>query len=113
MSLYEALCLFVKRLQENEHIQPLLPLEEKVICFRSEHECCSLHLSRTGAYVSKETNGMLVLSAKQEDLIALIMGHVRLQQFIRRKSIEYKGTYRNVLLAESVFHICKPLQLGA
>ncbi|MBO9130731.1 hypothetical protein [Bacillus sp. 165] len=113
MKLYEALCLFVKRMEENEHIQPLLPIEEKVIVFRSEHESCSLHFSKNGTFVSENTIGHLLLSAKEEELLAVVKGHTRLQQLIRRGEIEIKGTYRNVLLAESVFYICKPFQLGA
>ncbi|MFX3625717.1 MAG: hypothetical protein ACE3JP_17220 [Ectobacillus sp.] len=114
MKLYSSLSAFVEYANRQEHLLPLLPPSEKAICFQFKEECCSLHLSHEGMFVSKDKCGTdKVILKEEQNLEQLISGEVRLQLLLRRKGAEYSGTYRSLLLLESLFHICKPLDLGA
>jgi hypothetical protein len=114
MKLYPSLSVFVQYVNTQDHVVPLLPLQERNVCVQFQEEYCTLYISSKGLHISSEAHGTDKLVLKQEDdLQQLITGAVRLQMLIRRRGAEYKGTYRTLLLLESLFHICKPLELGA
>lgn len=114
MKLYPSLAAFVHYANTQDHVMPLLPIQERIVCVQFREECCTLRLSRQGLQVSSEMYGTDMLHLKQEeDLQQLVTGAVRLQILLRRRGGEYKGTYRTLLLLESLFHICKPFEMGA
>lgn len=114
MTLQALLQSFADYASTQHHLEPLLPVEEKFICFQFQEESCSLRLSRHKITLSEGLNGTdTIMFQKEEDLHHLVNGLVRLQQLLRRKGAEYRGSYRTLLLAESLFHICKPLKKGA
>ncbi|MCM3736049.1 hypothetical protein M3215_09490 [Bacillus cytotoxicus] len=114
MRLYSLLQSFVTYANTQCHLEPLLPQFEKAVCFIFQDECYSLNISREKIELINGAVGTEELVCFQEtDLRLLITGQVRLQSLLRRNAITYKGTYRTMLLLESVFHICKPLRVGA
>lgn len=114
MTLQELLQSFANYANTQQHLEPLLPLEEKVVCFRFREESCSLKMSRHEITLLEGLNETDTITfLKEEDVHSLVNGLVRLQQLLRWKGTEYMGSYRTLLLAESLFHICKPLEKGA
>ncbi|MFD3448776.1 hypothetical protein ACFDTO_29790 [Microbacteriaceae bacterium 4G12] len=110
MKLYPLLFSFVQYAKVQHHLEPLLPLQEKVIRFQFQEECYSLHVARHEIKLSNMKDGTdTIVFSHEEDARHLLTGAVRLQPLLRRKGMEYKGTYRTMLLLESLFHICKPL----
>ena len=114
MTLQALLQSFASYASAQQHLEPLLPLEEKVICFRFKEESCSLKMSCHEITLLEGIKGTDTITFwKEEDLHSLVSGLVRLQLLLRWKGTEYIGSYRTLLLAESLFHICKPLEKGA
>jgi hypothetical protein len=114
MKLYSLLQSFVTYANTQYHLEPLLPQFERAVCFIFQDECYSLKISREKIELMNGVLGTEELVCFHEaDLQLLITGQVRLQSLLRRKAITYKGTYQTMLLLESVFHICKPLRVGA
>ncbi|WP_459501708.1 hypothetical protein [Bacillus sp. C1] len=114
MELYSLLQSFVTYANSQYHLEPLLRQREKTIniCFRDE--CYSLQISREYIQLLKEARGTEQLVCfQEEDLRRLVTGNVRLQTLLNSGRVQYNGTYRTMLLLESVFHICKPMSVGA
>ena len=114
MTLQALLRSFANYASTQQHLEPLLPLEEKVMCFRFKEESCALKMSRHEITLLEGIKGTDTITFwKEEDLHSLVSGLIRLQLLLRWKGTEYIGSYRTLLLAESLFHICKPLEKGA
>ncbi|MDM5157113.1 hypothetical protein QUF88_25855 [Bacillus sp. DX1.1] len=114
MKLYSLLQSFVTYANAQYHLEPLLRQGEKTISFTLHDECYSLQISREYIQVLKGAMGTeQVVCFYEEDLRRLVTGNVRLQTLLHSGRVQYNGTYRTMLLLESVFHICKPLRVGA
>ncbi|MEN1936752.1 hypothetical protein AAIE21_14415 [Paenibacillus sp. 102] len=114
MGLYLLLQSFVTYANSQYHLEPLLRQGEKTINFRLGDESCSLQISREYIQLLKEARGSeRIVCFQEDDLRRLVTGNVRLQTLINNGHVHYSGTYRTMLLLESVFHICKPMPVGA
>ncbi|KEK25241.1 hypothetical protein [Bacillus gaemokensis] len=114
MRLYSLLQSFVTYANGQYHLEPLLRQGEKIINIRFGDECYSLQISREYIQLLKDARGTeQIVCLLEEDLRRLVTGKVQLQTLINSGSVHYSGTYRTMLLLESVFHICKPMQVGA
>ncbi|EEL48678.1 hypothetical protein bcere0022_40670 [Bacillus cereus Rock3-44] len=114
MGLYSLLQSFVTYANNQYHLEPLLRQGEKTIHFRFGDECCSLQISREYIQLLKGQWGTeQLICYKEEDLQRLVTGNIQLQTLLHSGRAQYNGTYRTMLLLESVFHICKPMPVGA
>ncbi|WP_410985380.1 hypothetical protein [Bacillus cereus] len=114
MGLYSLLQSFVTYANSQYHLEPLLRQGEKTINFHFGDEYCSIQISREYIQLLKETRGTeQLICFQEEDLRRLVTGKVRLQTLLHSGRVQYNGTYRTMLLLESVFHICKPMPVGA
>lgn len=114
MGLYSLLQSFVTYANAQYHLEPLLRQGEKTINFRLGDERCSLQISREYIQVLKEARGTeQLICFQEENLRRLVAGNIRLQTLVNSGCVQYNGTYRTMLLLESVFHICKPMRVGA
>ncbi len=114
MGLYSLLQSFVTYANSQYHLEPLLRQGEKIINIRLGGECYSLQISREYIQILKGTEGTeQIVCFGEEDLQRLVTGNIRLQTLINNGRVHYSGTYRTMLLFESVFHICKPMPVGA
>ncbi|WP_369901981.1 hypothetical protein [Bacillus manliponensis] len=114
MRLCSLLTSFVTYANLQSHLEPLLPRFERTVCFISQDECYSLKIARNGIELIEGSAGTNQLTFVYEDsLFLLLSGKVKLQSLIKAKSVTYRGTYRTMLLLESIFHMCKPMKVGA
>ena len=114
MHLYSLLKSFVTYANTQNHLEPLLPRFERTVCFVFQDECYSLKIARSGIQLVEGTAGTNQLTfVREESLQLLLNGKVKLQSLLRTKDVMYRGTYRTMLLLESVFHMCKPMKVGA
>ncbi|EMA6342340.1 hypothetical protein ACO11K_002120 [Bacillus cytotoxicus] len=114
MNVYSMLQSFVTHANKQYHLEPLLRQEGKVISIHFGDECHSLQISRDYIQLLKGDRGTEQIHCfKEEDLQQLVTGNVRLQKLIHEGRVHYAGTYRTMLLLESMFHICKPMPMGA
>ncbi|MCP8969680.1 hypothetical protein [Ectobacillus ponti] len=105
---------FAMHAQGQEHLKPLLPKQERAVSFRFGGESCTIRLSQQGITVSEGEESVEVVTVQQEeDLQKLLAGAVRMQPLLRRKGMVYTGTYRTLLLLESLFYVSQPLEQGA
>ena len=114
MELYSLLQSFVNYANGQYHLEPLLRREEKTVNFRFRDESCSLQISRDYIELLHEERGTeQIVCVDEEDVKQLVNGNVRLQMLMSDGRVQYSGTYRTMLLVESMFHICKPMSVGA
>lgn len=114
MTLQALLESFTDYASKQSHVEPLLPMDEKVISFQFGNEGYSLKLSRQAIMLVEGIHGTdTIICRRKEDVESLVNGEVRLQLLLSWKGLEYTGAYRTMLLAESLFHICRPLRKGA
>ncbi|MDR2995573.1 MAG: hypothetical protein LBV11_17485 [Bacillus cereus] len=114
MKLYSLLQSFVNYANGQYHLEPLLRQEEKTVNFRFGDESCSLQISRDYIELLQEERGTeQIICLDEEDVEQLVNGNVRLQMLMNDGRVQYSGTYRTMLLVESMFHICKPMSVGA
>ncbi|WP_242214620.1 hypothetical protein [Bacillus cereus group sp. BfR-BA-01383] len=114
MKLYSLLQSFVNYANGQYHLEPLLRQGEKTVNFRFGDESYSLQISRDYIELLKEERGTeQIVCVDEEDVEQLVNGNVRLQMLINDGRVQYLGTYRTMLLVESMFHICKPMSVGA
>ncbi|CAM3964454.1 hypothetical protein [Bacillus paramycoides] len=114
MKLYSLLQSFVNYANDQYHLEPLLRQGERTVNFRFGDECCSLQISRDYIELLKEARGTeQIVCLEEEDVQKLVTGNIRLQTLVSDGRVQYSGTYRTMLLVESMFHICKPMSVGA
>lgn len=114
MRLYSLLQSFVTYANAQYHLEPLFRHGEKIISITFADESYSLQISQGYIQLLKDARGAEeIVCLHEEDLPLLVMGNVRLQTLLQSGRVQYKGTYRTLLLVESVFHICKPVRVGA
>ncbi|CAM4405429.1 hypothetical protein BAMA_16070 [Bacillus manliponensis] len=114
MRLCSLLTSFVTYANSQSHLEPLFPRFERTVCFVFQDECYSLKIARNGIELIEGSAGANQITFVYEDsLFLLLSGKVKLQSLIKAKSVTYRGTYRTMLLLESIFHMCKPMKVGA
>ncbi|MGE6540504.1 hypothetical protein [Bacillus luti] len=114
MKLYSLLQSFVNYANGQYHLEPLLRQGERIVNFRFGDECCSLQISRDYIELLQEKRGTeQIVCVDEEGLEQLVNGNTRLQMLMNDGRVHYSGTYRTMLLVESMFHICKPMSVGA
>jgi len=114
VKLYSLLQSFVNYANGQYHLEPLLRQGERIVNFRFGDECCSLQISRDYIELLQEERGTeQIVCVDEEGLEQLVNGNTRLQMLMNDGRVHYSGTYRTMLLVESMFHICKPMSVGA
>ncbi|WP_084256402.1 sterol-binding protein [Anoxybacteroides amylolyticum] len=110
MSMDELVKQFVERVNALKHLLPILPEEALYVCFQCEEEEMIFCLSKQGMYRTSEVDEQkaVTVCGTKEALKSLFYGELKLQQQLRLKEIAVFGSFRHILLLESLFHLAKP-----
>ncbi|RAK18621.1 hypothetical protein B0I26_10941 [Anoxybacillus vitaminiphilus] len=101
---------FIERIQTSSHLSPLLPEERIYIRFEWENENIVFAISKNGTEKKKEEEDeqrLLTIRGSAEAIHTLLTGELKLQQQMRLKELSVVGSFRHMLLLESIFHLGK------
>ncbi|MFC5773002.1 hypothetical protein [Ectobacillus antri] len=104
----ERLLSFIEYVNAQDYVGPLLPLQEIKVRVDMGNEACTLHISKTGLHISEASDVSDCLQFSHEDDLRSLTTGIRLQMLVRMKGATYKGTYRTLLLLESLFYLYRP-----
>jgi hypothetical protein len=101
---------FIERIQTLNHLLPLLPEERVYIRFECENENVIFAISKNGTENGEtvDEKRLLTIRGSAEAIQALLTGELKLQQQMRLKELSVAGSFRHMLLLESIFHLGKP-----
>jgi hypothetical protein len=100
---------FIERIQTSNHLSPLLPEERVYIRFEWENGDIVFAISKNGTEKGEEADEqrLLTIRGSAEAIHALLTGELKLQQQMRLKELSVVGSFRHMLLLESIFHLGK------
>ncbi|ANB57197.1 SCP-2 sterol transfer family protein [Anoxybacillus sp. B7M1] len=115
MKIYELTKKFMERVQTLHHLLPILPEEELYIRFECDAETLIFAISKTGVHLAKEADERKILTIRgsKEALVSLLKGELKLQQQLRLKELVVSGSFRHMLLLESLLHLAKPYRYAS
>lgn len=101
---------FMERVNALKHLWPILPTEALYVCFRWEEKEMIFSISKQGMQRKAEVDEKktVTVCGTEEALKSLFYGELKLQQQLRLKEITVFGSFRHILLLESLFHLAKP-----
>ncbi|KYD30192.1 MULTISPECIES: hypothetical protein [Geobacillus] len=101
---------FIERMQMLRHLLPILPDEQLCVRFESDGEAASVLLGKEPAIVECENDerNTLTVRGSKEALASLLSGELKLQQLVRLQEVHVSGSFRHLLLLESLLHLAKP-----
>ncbi|MFC0299026.1 SCP2 sterol-binding domain-containing protein [Geobacillus jurassicus] len=110
MEMRELVGQFVERMQVLRHLLPILPDEQLCVRFESEDETVLLMIGKESAAVEAENDERKTLTVRgsKEALASLLNGELKLQQLVRLREVYVSGSFRHMLLLESLLHLAKP-----
>jgi hypothetical protein len=99
-----------ERMKTLNHLLPILPEEELYIRFECETEAVVVAISkhRISPEVEVDERRVLKVRGSKEALESLLNGRLKLQQQIRLQELHISGSFRHMLLLESLLHLAKP-----
>lgn len=102
---------FLQKLKELSHLTPLLPQRNLILKLSSEKTSFLLSVSEKGLHLKKveyeEDLYDISIKGSETSICRLIMGHAKLTRLIKTGEITAEGSYRNILLLESIFYLGK------
>ncbi|CAM3968190.1 sterol-binding protein [Geobacillus sp. FSL K6-0789] len=109
MEMCELVGQFMERMQTLRHLLPILPDEQLYVRFESEEETAMVALGKelTAGREPDERNVLTVHGSKKA-LCSLLDGELKLQQLVRLREVHVSGSFRHLLLLESLLHLAKP-----
>jgi hypothetical protein len=110
MDMRELIKQLTERMQKLNHLSPILPEEELYIQFECETETAVVAISKHKIEQKEAADERRVLTVRgsKEALEALLNGRLKLQQQIRLREVNISGSFRHMLLLESLLHLSKP-----
>jgi hypothetical protein len=99
-----------ERMKTLNHLLPILPEEELYVRFESETGTAVVVISKHRISPKAEVDERRVLTVRgsKEALESLLSGRMKLQQLIRLQEVHISGSFRHMLLLESLLHLAKP-----
>ncbi|KDE46124.1 sterol-binding protein [Geobacillus sp. CAMR12739] len=110
MEMRELVGQFVERMQVLRHLVPILPDEQLYVRFESDDETALLLIGKESAArgVENDERKTLTVRGSKEALASLLNGELKLQQLVRLREVHVSGSFRQLLLLESLLHLAKP-----
>jgi hypothetical protein len=110
MDMRELVKQLTERIQKLHHLSPILPEEELYVQFECETETVVVAISKHKIDQKEEVDERRVLTVRgsKEALETLLNGKLKLQQQIRLQEVHISGSFRHMLLLESLLHLSKP-----
>ncbi|MBD1380793.1 SCP2 sterol-binding domain-containing protein [Metabacillus arenae] len=93
----------MENLSKNQLLKPLLYRKEVIIEVSNNEMTFFFSLHEEGVFiVDDETSPNIRIRGKQNELIEIFTGKIKLQQSIKMGLIKFEGTYRSLLNLESI-----------
>ncbi|MED4968943.1 MULTISPECIES: SCP2 sterol-binding domain-containing protein [Bacillaceae] len=110
MDMCELVGQLTERIQKLNHLSPILPEEELYVQFECETETAVVAISKykIGQKEKIDERRLVTIRGSKEALESLINGRLKLQQQIRLREVHISGSFRHMLLLESLLHLSKP-----
>ncbi|MCZ0756584.1 SCP2 sterol-binding domain-containing protein [Anoxybacillus sp. J5B_2022] len=110
MSIHELVKQFMERVKTLHHLLPILPEEALYVCFECDGETIIFSISKHGIQRKAELDEQkaVTVCGSKEALKSLFHGELKLQQQLRLKELTVFGSFRHMLLLESLLHLAKP-----
>ncbi|EZP75510.1 hypothetical protein H839_15457 [Parageobacillus genomosp. 1] len=110
MDMRELVKQLAERMKTLNHLLPILPEEELYVRFESETGTAVVVISkhRISPKVEVDERRVLTVRGSKEALESLLSGRMKLQQLIRLQEVHISGSFRHMLLLESLLHLAKP-----
>ncbi|AMX82411.1 sterol-binding protein [Geobacillus subterraneus] len=101
---------FMERMQMLRHLLPILPDEQLCVRFESEEGVALLTIGKEPAAAAseKDERNTLTVRGSTKALESLLSGELKLQQLVRLQEVYVSGSFRHMLLLESLLHLAKP-----
>ncbi|AGT33339.1 sterol-binding protein [Geobacillus genomosp. 3] len=101
---------FAERMQTLRHLLPILPDEPLYVRFESEEGVAMLVIGKepAAAEMEKDERKTLTVRGTKTALCSLLGGELKLQQLVRLREVHVSGSFRHLLLLESLLHLAKP-----
>ncbi|MBB5324347.1 hypothetical protein HNQ34_001440 [Anoxybacillus tepidamans] len=115
MSIHELVKQFIERVNALNHLLPILPEESLYVCVECEEETITFSLSKYGIQhdMEREEQKTVTVCGSKEVLKSLFYGELKLQQLLRLKEVAVFGSFRHMLLLESLLHLAKPYRYAS
>ncbi|WP_027410051.1 hypothetical protein [Anoxybacteroides tepidamans] len=115
MSIHELVKKFMERVQTLQHLLPILPEEALYIRFECDGEMMLVAVSKNGVQRKQEADErrLLTVRGSKEALVSLFHGELKLQQQLRLSELFVSGSFRHMLLLESLLHLAKPYRYAS
>jgi hypothetical protein len=115
MNIHELVKKFTERVQTLQHLWPILPEEALYIRFECDGEALLVSISKKGVHRKQEADErrLLTVRGSREALMNLFQGKLKLQQQLRLSELFVSGSFRHMLLLESLLHLAKPYQCAS
>ncbi|KZM57880.1 sterol-binding protein [Anoxybacillus geothermalis] len=109
MEMRELVGQFMERMQTLRHLLPILPDEQLYVRFESEEETAIVALGKElAAGREPDERNVLTVRGSKKALCSLLGGELKLQQLVRLREVHVSGSFRHLLLLESLLHLAKP-----
>ncbi|NNU84316.1 sterol-binding protein [Geobacillus sp. BMUD] len=110
MEMRELIGKFVERMQVLRHLLPILPDEQLCVRFESGDETVLLVVGKesSAAEMEHDERKTLTIRGSKASLASLLNGELKLQQLVRLQEVHVSGSFRHLLLLESLLHLAKP-----
>lgn len=98
---------FIAAVRANHHLLPLLPRENWILGINIDNNQWILSFSREEIGIAAErTPANSILHCSLQDWLGIINGEQKLRQLLKMGSTFYEGTFRSLLMLESIFFLC-------
>lgn len=104
----------IKELKQRNHLFYLIPKHTVKLSLKCSDESYQIILQRDGVTYNNsatEIESDISITGAKDSLIDLLCGNIKLQQALKGQKIKVSGTYRLVLLVESIFLLCRPYKI--
>ncbi|MCA1031596.1 hypothetical protein LCL95_11225 [Bacillus timonensis] len=105
MAIFQWIDQLVKTIEDMTHLKPLLPEEDFVIKFEDSNECFFLVMNKTNCAYFREYQSHVDVCVKGLFHKELLKGELKLQHLIKMNDLEVIGSFRDILLVESILHL--------
>ncbi|GMB09048.1 sterol-binding protein [Thermolongibacillus altinsuensis] len=105
---------FVERVKNVHHLVPILPEDHLYLSFQWEDGNVLLAISKNEIKrlenVTFRLKDTITIRGASQSIACLLSGKLKLQQQLRLKELAISGTFRQILLLESIFLLAKPYE---
>jgi hypothetical protein len=99
---------FSQILLSKPHLKPVLPVNPKYISFQTEKDFLYLKISSQDCelFSACQERTDIWIKGEEEAIISMLVGQERLRKLESRNEIKITGSFKDILLLESLFTLC-------